>query len=326
MDKMKTNYFSLITFLFLIYSINTFGISAPESYVQEEIPYPALKQLVRGFGIETPMEYIIWAMEENIPGIPLRKLPLVYVEEWEGWEKFLGSSNKILKPKEVARRIISDRERKQRRLSSFSSQPQEMPAKQTAEAVRRIEKTAQKEVQSNRQQKKKPVQKKIQNSRQQKKKLKNVIEMPQAIEEYNEQTKAGEKIIGFGSYQRFYHRIPGAPAYSYLKKLYKRLYGAHPKEKLSDFLFKNLTDRRLRLEEMPQAINEYNKKAKAGEKITGFRSYEKFYHRIPGAPSYSTLGNWYKKRNGAMSGLSDYIFRSCSTAFVKETSHAKVHS
>ena len=62
------------------------------------------------------------------------------------------------------------------------------------------------------------------------------------------------------------------------------------------------------LEETRSAIQEYNKTAPAGEEITSSVSYDKFYDRIPSAPSIPTLYSYHEEQFGTGAGLVGYLF------------------
>ena len=119
-------------------------------------------------------------------------------------------------------------------------------------------------------------------------------ELREAIIEYNKRVPEGEKITSLTTYNKFYKKIPGAPSNPY--ETYSDF-----KERggLSALLSKLPKPVTLTWEELREAIIEYNKRAPEGERITSRPTYNKFYKKIPGAPSdpYVTYSD-FKERGG----------------------------
>ncbi|MDE0151957.1 MAG: hypothetical protein OXK80_05635 [Bdellovibrionales bacterium] len=70
---------------------------------------------------------------------------------------------------------------------------------------------------------------------------------------------------------------------------------------------------RLTLEEMPKAIEDYNKEASKEKKITSARSYNQFQDQISGAPSWPTLYREHVEVFGTGERLSKYLFGNCES-------------
>ena len=64
---------------------------------------------------------------------------------------------------------------------------------------------------------------------------------------------------------------------------------------------------RYTLEEVPEAVSRLNEISPETEQITNLNTYDKFHHKDPRLPPWTTLANWYIKKHGNAKGLLNFI-------------------
>ena len=125
--------------------------------------------------------------------------------------------------------------------------------------------------------------------------IKDFDVLKQTIIEYNNTAPENERILSLLTYQKYYKRIPGAPSAPY--------------KVIPDFAEKGKWLALLGIElikdsdVLKQTIIEYNNTAPENERILSPLTYQKYYKRIPGAPSapYTAIPDFAEK--GGFSAL-----------------------
>ena len=146
------------------------------------------------------------------------------------------------------------------------------------------------------------------------KKFETVEELISAVKEYNREAVESKRITSGPSYKKYYKEIEGA--LSHLPEFY----GKEEWEKVGKWrgFFDRLDPSRKKfetVEELLEAVREYNRKTPESERITSRYSYNNYYKRIKGAPSNPnrTYGTEWEKV-GKWPGFFAQL-RSCEKAF-----------
>ncbi len=146
------------------------------------------------------------------------------------------------------------------------------------------------------------------------KKFETPEELIEAVREYNRKAAESKRITSEPSYNKHYKEIEGAPSSP------NQYYGKKEWEKVGKWrgFFAKLGIRKKleTVEELIEAVREYNRKAAESKRITSVPSYKKHYKEIEGAPS--TPDGFYGKKEWEKIGKWPGFFKkmqSCEKSF-----------